>query len=220
MAYLCPFCGVKSPSSTFITKEYFASYNNFGDKLLEDEHTLWDDIVSLEISKCPECRKTSVKCAAVNRSFCFSYPPRKRIDVPDYVPEAIRKDYFEALSIIDASPKAAATLARRCLQGMVRDFWNVKEKSLYAEITSIKDKFSPSQWKAIDATRKIGNIGAHMEKDINLIIDIEPEEASRLIDLIELLIQNWYISRHMEQELYSDIQETADKKEAQRSQPT
>ena len=31
-------------------------------------------------------------------------------------------------------------------------------------------------WQAIDAVRSIGNIGAHMEKDINLIVDVDPEE--------------------------------------------
>lgn len=53
--------------------------------------------------------------------------------------------------------------------------------------------------------RRIGNIGAHMEKDINLIIDIEPDEAQKLIKLIELLIEQWYIERHNQQQLYADI---------------
>jgi hypothetical protein len=35
-----------------------------------------------------------------------------------------------------------------------------------------------------------------MEKDINLIIEVEPQEASLLINLIELLIKEWYIQRH------------------------
>ena len=44
-----------------------------------------------------------------------------------------------------------------------------------------------------------------MEKDINLIVDIEPDEAQKLIKLIELLLQQWYIERHNQQELYADI---------------
>jgi len=35
----------------------------------------------------------------------------------------------------------------------------------------------PLTWEAIDAVRKLGNIGAHMEKDINVIVDVDPEEA-------------------------------------------
>jgi hypothetical protein len=30
---------------------------------------------------------------------------------------------------------------------------------------------------AIDHVRKIGNIGAHMEADINVIVEVEPKEA-------------------------------------------
>ncbi len=49
-------------------------------------------------------------------------------------------------------------------------------------------------WKALDATRKLGNIGAHMEQDIDKIIDIEPYEAESLIQLIVFLINEWYIN--------------------------
>jgi hypothetical protein len=31
---------------------------------------------------------------------------------------------------------------------------------------------------------------------INLIIDVDPEEAQLLIGLIEFLIEDWYITRH------------------------
>ena len=44
-----------------------------------------------------------------------------------------------------------------------------------------------------------------MEKDINLIVDIEPDEAQKLIKLIELLLQQWYVERHNQQELFADI---------------
>ena len=103
---------------------------------------------------------------------------------PDYIPKQIRDDYTEACLIVDKSAKASAALARRCLQGMIRDFWKVKEKRLVDAIEAIETKVAPLTWKAIDAMRSIGNIGAHMEKDVNLIIDVEPEEASELIKLI------------------------------------
>jgi hypothetical protein len=124
---------------------------------------------------------------------------------PKYVPKAIIQDYEEACSIIGESPKASATLSRRCLQGMIRDYWEVKGNSLYKEIESIKDKIDPLTWQSIDATRKIGNIGAHMEKDINLIIDVEPNEAQALINLIEVLIKDWYINRHERQIMLEEI---------------
>lgn len=115
---------------------------------------------------------------------------------PNYIPAAILEDYTEACLIRDLSPKAAATLARRCLQGMIRDFWNeTGHKTLFQEINAIKSKVDVDIWNAIDAVRKIGNIGAHMENDINLVIDVEPEEAQMLIRLIEVLLEEWYVAR-------------------------
>jgi hypothetical protein len=50
--------------------------------------------------------------------------------------------------------------------------------------------------EAIDAVRGIGNIGAHMEKDIDVIVDIDPAEAAALIGLTEMLLREWYVARH------------------------
>ena len=99
---------------------------------------------------------------------------------------------------------------------MIHDYWDIKEKNLNAEITSLKDKVPTSQWNAIDGLRNLGNIGAHMEKDINLIIDIDPQEAVKLQKLVELLIEKWYIARHDEQEIYKAIVDCSNEKEGQR----
>lgn len=114
---------------------------------------------------------------------------------PDYVPQAIRNDYEEACLIRDLSPKAAATLSRRCLQGILRDFWKVKPGRLVDEIEQVKDRVDPVTWDAIEAVRKLGNIGAHMEKDIDVIVDVDPNEASLLIGLVETLLKEWYVAR-------------------------
>jgi hypothetical protein len=58
--------------------------------------------------------------------------------LPAGVPEQIRRDYAEAWLIKDMSAKAAATLARRALQGMIRDFWEIKERNLNEEINALR----------------------------------------------------------------------------------
>jgi hypothetical protein len=121
-------------------------------------------------------------------------PPSRAKSFPSYVPQAILNDYREACLIQDLSPKASATLSRRCLQGILRDFWKVKAGRLVDEIDQIKDKVDPETWSAIDAVRTIGNIGAHMEKDISVIVDVDPNEAELLIGLVETLIREWYIA--------------------------
>jgi hypothetical protein len=44
-----------------------------------------------------------------------------------------------------------------------------------------------------------------MEKDINLIVDVEPGEAKLLIGLIETLINDWYIVKHNREESMKQI---------------
>lgn len=114
----------------------------------------------------------------------------------DYIPKPIVDDYQEACAIRDLSPKASATLSRRCLQGMIRDFFGISKGRLVDEINAIQEKVDPSTWAAIDAVRQIGNIGAHMEKDIDLIVNVDPGEAQLLINLIETLVDDWYGVRH------------------------
>lgn len=136
---------------------------------------------------------------------------------PEYVPKAVLEDYREAALICDLSPKAAATLSRRCLQGMIRDFWGVRERNLHAEIQAISDRIDPDTWQAIDAIRSIGNIGAHMEKDIDLIIDVQPGEAKLLIQLIETLIKDWYVHREERRRRAEAIVSMATDKKSQKN---
>ena len=56
---------------------------------------------------------------------------------PAYIPRALRDDYSEACKIRELSPKAAATLARRCLQGMIRDFCGITKGRLIDEINEL-----------------------------------------------------------------------------------
>jgi hypothetical protein len=72
--------------------------------------------------------------------------------------------------------------------------------------------------EAIDAVRQIGNIGAHFEKDINLIVDVEPEEASALVSLTELLFQEWYVARHERQARLGNVKTIAGAKQATRKE--
>lgn len=139
-------------------------------------------------------------------------PTSKAKIFPAYIPEPIIEDYNEACSIVMLSPKASATLSRRCLQGIIRDYWGVKPANLINEIEEIKDKIDSLTWGAIDAVRKVGNVGAHMEKDINVIIDVDSNEAELLIGLIETLIEEWYIGREERQKRLNNIISMAETK--------
>jgi len=177
------------------------------------EHTLAVSIYEYPLNT----RKTNREKGDLIKSWNLIPPSQAKV-FPDYIPEAIRCDYLEACLIKDLSPKASATLSRRCLQGMIRDFWRVKKSKLKDAIDKIKNQVDPLTWKAIDAVRKVGNIGAHMEKDIDLIIDVEPNEASLLIGLIERLVKEWYIHKHESNITMQQIIEMSSEKESQKKQ--
>jgi len=51
-----------------------------------------------------------------------------------------------------------------------------------------------------------------MERDINVIVDVEPDEAELLIGLIENLVHDWYVVKHeREQRLKRLVQVSLDK---------
>lgn len=136
--------------------------------------------------------------------------------LPDYIPRPITADYYEACRIRDLSPKASATLARRCLQGMIRDFWKITKDRLKDEIDALEGQVDPLVWAGIDAVRSVGNIGAHMEKDISVMTEVEADEAQLLIGLIERLIDDWYVDRHNKQNHLEQLRKMAAVKDQQR----
>jgi hypothetical protein len=125
--------------------------------------------------------------------------------MPEYVPERIAKEYAEACAVVDVSSGAAATLARRCLQAIIRDYFGVKKNTLADEMDAIKDKLDPEIWLAIEETRKTGNVGKNMEKGVNLVLDADPGEPQLLIGLIEYFIDECYVARHARKQRLEDM---------------
>lgn len=187
----------------------------------------------------PDCQEVSVEAwtsigKIVEGRYGDTYRPDKYIEQfqlrprstsvpqPDYIPLPLRQDYLEACEIRTLSPKASATLARRCIQGMIRDFCKISKPRLIDEIRALKKSYEEGQAPkgveletidAIDHVRSIGNIGAHMEADINAIVDVDPGEAQALIGLIELLFDEWYVARQKRQERLEKIKTINSEKE-------
>lgn len=146
--------------------------------------------------------------------------PRVGKPLSPFVPGAVKEDYEEACTIRDLSPKAAATLCRRALQGMVRDFWQVNGKTLHAELQLIEPKCDPDLFKALMGVKSIGNIGAHPEMDINIIVDVEPGEVDALINVLQILDADWYVARAAKAKRLAEIHGIAAAKAAQKIAPT
>lgn len=226
MNYTCPYCG---HHSTVIDLDINDSWKHIYMNLTERGEIGFGVLTIRCVNK--ECNKLFLK-ARLTSSFTVrgiqteGFPiqewqllPESLAKVlPEYVPEVIQEDYYEACRIRDLSPKASATLARRCLQGMIRDFFGVSKSRLKDEIDAIEELVGPETFSAIDAVRNVGNIGAHMERDINLIIDVEPHEAQLLIELIEQLVEDWYTARKAKQDRLSKIIELAKTKQGEKEE--
>lgn len=224
----CPFCG---EFATIQDSDYSFSQHKF-----DIDNALGWRVLTSEFIVCPnsDCNKFQLITSlheAVKKVGHYGninvevgillekwtlVPRSKAKPFPSYIPDSIISDYKEACLIAEISPKASATLSRRCLQGIIRDFWDVTKSKLADAILEIKDKCDKLTWDAIVATKNIGNIGAHMEKDINLIIDVDPNEAELLTNLIEILLKEWYIGRHEKQKNLKKITEASKKKEEQK----
>jgi Domain of unknown function (DUF4145) len=187
----------------------------------------------------PECLEPCVSASVYETSYANSTPyisgkavPLLQRQVlpesmsrpqPDFIPVALRQDYLEACLIRDLSPKASATLSRRCIQGMIRDFAGISRGTLAEEIRELGKRVadgvapkgvSEESVEAIDHVRSIGNIGAHMEKDINLIVSIEADEAQILIELIESLFDEWYVARKKREQRFASVKNISEQKKA------
>lgn len=218
--FQCPYCSMVMPISRDTISERYPSFFYDNDAQIYTDNKTTKSCVKITFYKCPNCDQFTIMANGiggnVNDINMYMRPKSLAKQFPNYIPDAIRQDYEEACAIATLSPKASATLSRRCLQGMIRDFWGIKEKNLYEEISALKNQIPADLWFSIDALRQLGNIGAHMEKDTNVIVDIDPDEADSLIQLIELLMKEWYINREERKKLFSNIITTNQTKQSER----
>lgn len=228
-SYTCPYCEHKM----FITNSN-QSHGEVGCDISSKYGARV--VVFTQITVCPniDCREliiSSILSSAIYNIVHKKYnytkienwdlrPQGKYKNFPEYIPKPILDDYKEACLILKLSPKASATLLRRCLQGMIRDFWKIQDNRLVDEINKLKGLIDSLDWEAITAVRKIGNIAAHMEKDINLIIDVTEDEAIAMKTLIEMLLNDWYVVKHERQKQLEHVIAISEKKDTEKKQNT
>lgn len=113
------------------------------------------------------------------------------------VPREVAGDYEEARAILKLSPNAAAALARRSLQHLIRSHLGHRKKNLYQEIEAVlTDAALPTPIaEQLHAIREIGNLGAHplAEVQTGTIVQVEPEEAQWLVDVLYDLFDHYFV---------------------------
>ena len=220
--WTCPYCNRNCTLGDADIRQ-ISSY-----KHISEEYGHYYGILTIIVCPNPKCRQQTISLGVFQynpsnqhvgeKVYSWHLKPESEAKpFPDYIPAQLRNDYEEACLIKNKSPKASATLSRRCLQGMIRNFWGIKKGRLIDEIEDLNTKVDATTWEAIDSVRHVGNIGAHMEKDVNLIIDVDPDEAGLLIWLIETLFEEWYVARYERETKMKALAKLADDKKAKKS---
>ena len=115
---------------------------------------------------------------------------------PEVEPQ-FAEDYNEACLVLPFSPKASAALSRRCLQNIIRLKEGIKERNLKTEIDKLiaTNKLPSYISDNLEIIRGFGNIAAHGMEDqaSGEILDVEPNEAEFLLDVLELLFDLYFV---------------------------
>ncbi|MBO6301011.1 MAG: DUF4145 domain-containing protein [Ruminiclostridium sp.] len=222
---VCPFCGETYPLTTSSTTsihqsyiEYYFNFSCFGVRGIADKSK---EAFRITMTKCPykKCGKPTItidhitdmasdnKEAYIDNSDLIHQvmPKCNAKPFPKYVPQHIISDYREAITVLDMSPKASAVLSRRCIDEIITNHFGVTGGSLYDKINAIKNKVSGKLLDAIDSLRKIGNLGAHLKIESNVIVEVSKEEAKAFLWLIEYIIDEWYVQEHEKAEMIEKI---------------
>ena len=123
--------------------------------------------------------------------------------IPPGVDEKIEQDYIEATKVLSISLNASAALSRRCLQNILRQISSQETEnfpdngSLFDEIEAVRNskKIPPLTSDKLHAVRELGNLGAHplQDKHTNAIVDVKPEEAELTLEIIDELLDHYYV---------------------------
>lgn len=114
----------------------------------------------------------------------------------------IKKDYLEAKSIINKSPRGAAALLRLCIQKLCEQLGE-KGKNLNVAIANLVKKGLPVEiQQALDIVRVIGNNAIHPGQ-----IDIKDDRdtAVKLFDLINLIADVMVTQPKQVKKLYQSL---------------
>jgi hypothetical protein len=156
-------------------------------------HHTWDDVVVYNMG---DTRKDITIGYTAFCKHCeeFSFWFNKKMIIPSSgnaplpnndLSEDIKKDFEEARSIVNSSPRGAAALLRLCIQKLCKDLGEKGEK-INDDISNLVKKGLPIKiQKSLDIVRVIGNNAVHPG-----LIDIkdDQETANKLFHLINLIV--------------------------------
>ena len=178
-AFNCPFCNAfaKQVWSRGITVK--VSYLTPSGKE-DNSHYVFP--LKFKTAKCEGCSEHSIW---LDEKMIYPLTGNAPMPNPD-MPDDVRKDYEEARSIVNLSPKGAAALLRLAVQRLCIHLGE-KGKNINNDIKNLVIKGLPeTMQQALDSVRVIGNNAVHPGQ-----IDFEddPETAHKLFGFINVIIE-------------------------------
>lgn len=136
----------------------------------------WDsnyssDVSNVDFAQCNRCNRWSVWYEEE-----IIYPKDISVDDPNEdLPEAVKKDYSEAASILQDSPRGSAALLRLAIQKLCDSLVDGKD-----DLNNKIGTLVSNGLKALDAVRVIGNEAVHPGQ---IDLDDSPQIASQLFKI-------------------------------------
>jgi hypothetical protein len=105
-------------------------------------------------------------------------------------------DFAEAVDVLSSSRKASAAISRRCLQIILSSAGGAKKRDLADQIDEVLSSLPAQLAENVDAIRQVGNFAAHPMKSTSTgtIVDVEDGEAEWLLDVLEELVDYFYVT--------------------------
>lgn len=195
-AFHCPYCNVYAQQRSH--------------RLLLERH---GDVTFARLTRCGNCEAdvlwwtsyaSNPAGSVVDNEAIMVWPhtsanaPAPHVDMPDDV----RRDYAEASSIVDRSPRGAAALLRLALQKLMVDLGEAGE-NINDDIGALVNKgLQVDVQQALDALRVIGNEAVH-PGTLDLRDDIDT--AASLFGLLNFIVDQRIAQPKKLQALYSKL---------------
>ncbi len=165
---------------------------------------VYDNLYNVSVSSCFNCRKIAIWIH--DR---LTYPQRGEAPPANSdMPEDIRRDYDEASTILDLSPRGAAALIRLCIQKLCKELGQ-PGKNINDDIKAlVAGGLDTRVQMALDVVRVVGNNAVHPGQ-----IDLRDDRATaeNLFRLLNLIVAKTISDPKHVLEVYAALPEEARK---------
>jgi hypothetical protein len=193
----CPHCGVRAQFDALTEEQQITT------KAPCDEKT---ERVQVVVERCTACGHVLIWLewlyGSPARRAELVYPlARRPPSLSGDIPEALRTAYREAWNLVPHSERAAAVMARRCLQLALRRE-GFGDRDLYNEIENAKAKVSPRLQTKLHYIRQVGLLGAHpiagksaegAPLDYTSLVEVEAGEVEALFAALDEFFDEFYV---------------------------